>query len=404
MTSFGPPAATIDAPTVDTSAQVVNEILAAVLPVLRTTVADGEAQRRLPDRAASALIEAGAFKAEVPKSLGGFELNPLETIRLIEEISMVDPSAGFLVGNMNTQAFAMMALSAEGVDEVFASRNALICGAVFPPAQAVEVPGGYLVSGRVPFVSGAHIANWVTAFAAVFEGDQPKMTPHGPAMVLTVMAREDCELVDTWNVMGLRGTGSHDYVYHDVFVPHTRTAQPSLDEPNHYFSGPLYKSRFWSAPPAYAATALGAARASLDEVTSLVQTKKGSFMMEVLGDSSSVQRQLGKAEARCRAARAYLYGTLDRLWQHQLTGEFVDADHGISMQLAVCYVAETAREISDIVHEIAGTTGFKESSPLEKYFRDAHTISQHAFVSQTRYESAAKAMLNKPNDWILFQF
>jgi len=148
---------------------------------------------------------------------------------------------------------------------------------------------------------------------------------------------------------------------------------------------------------------LGVARASLDEVTHLVQTKKGNFMMEFLGDSPSVQRQLGKAEARYRAARAYLYSTVEELWQHQLTGQFVTTEHGIAMQLAACYVIETAREISEIVHEIAGSSGFREGSRLEKNFRDLHTISQHAFASQTRYESAAKAMLGKPNDWLFFQ-
>ncbi|MBM7494154.1 alkylation response protein AidB-like acyl-CoA dehydrogenase [Micromonospora luteifusca] len=403
MTMLGTPAATIDDPTVDTSAHVVDEMLAAVVPVLRNCTADGEAQRRLPDYAAAALVEAGAFQVQVPKSLGGLELNPLQATRLVEEISKVDPSAGFLVGNMNSQAFAMMALSADGVEEVFADSKAVICGGAFPPARAVEVPGGYLVSGRAPFASGAHIATWVTAYAMLFEGDQPKMTPHGPVMLLAAMAREDCELVDNWNVLGLRGTGSHDYAYHEVFVPHTRVAPLTLGEPNRYFSGPLYRSRLWSGHPAFAATALGVARASLDEATSLVRTKKGNFMMEVLGDSPSIQRQLGKAEARYRASRAYLYDTVDQLWQHQLTGEFVNTEHGISMQLAACYVIETAREISEIVHEIAGSTGFQESSPLEKYFRDAHTISQHAFASQTRYESAAKAMLGKQNDWLFFQ-
>ncbi|MFF3227109.1 acyl-CoA dehydrogenase family protein [Nocardia suismassiliense] len=388
---------------IDSSAQIVDDMLEKLIPILQTSAAEGEAQQRLPEGAARALVEAGAFQVQVPKSLGGLELNPLEATRLVEELSRVDPSAGFLVGNMNSQAFAMMALSAEGVEEVFADKGAVICGGAFPPAMAVEAPGGYLISGRASFASGAHIASWVTAYAMLVENGQPKMTPAGPVMLLAAMDRRDCELVDNWDVLGLKGTGSHDYSYQQVFVPAARVAPLTLGEPNRYFTAPLYRSRLWSGHSAFAATALGVARASLDEVTKLVQTKRGNFMTELLGDSASVQRQLGKAEAKHRAARSYLYSTVDELWQHQLTGEFVTTEHGISMQLAACFVIETAREISEITHEIAGSTGFRESSPLEKYFRDAHTISQHAFASQARYESAVKAMLGKPNDWLFFQ-
>ncbi|MFE3544329.1 acyl-CoA dehydrogenase family protein [Nocardia sp. NPDC059177] len=387
----------------DPSARIVDEMLERLIPILRSGVAAGEAHRRLPDDVARALVDAGAFQVQVPESLGGLELNPLEATRLVEELSRVDSSAGFLVGNMNSQAFAMMALSAEGVEEVFADKGAVICGGAFPPAMAVEVPGGYLVSGRAGFASGAHIATWVTAYAMLMVDGQPAMTPTGPVMLLAAMDRGACELVENWDVLGLRGTGSHDYAYDQVFVPAARVAPLTLGEPNSHFSGPLYKSRLWSGHPAFAATALGVARAGLDEVGALVRTKRGNFMMEVLGDSPSVQRQLGKAEAKYRAARGYLYDTVDQLWQHQLTGEFVTTEHGIAMQLAACFVIETAREISEIVHEIAGSTGFRESSSLEKLFRDAHTLSQHAFASQTRYESAVKAMLGKPNDWLFFQ-
>jgi len=126
-------------------------------------------------------------------------------------------------------------------------------------------------------------------------------------------------------------------------------------------------------------------------------------MMHAVGDSPSVQRILGKAEGKWRAARAYLYETVEELWQHQLTGEFVTTEHAIDMQLAASFAIETSREVTELVHEVAGSTGFQESSPLERLFRDAHTMSQHAFASQARYESAVKAMLGKPNDWMFFQ-
>lgn len=380
---------------------LVNGMISAVRPMLEEAVAEGERENRLPRRAAQALIDVGAFRLQVPRSLGGLEVDPLHYIHFIERLSKIDPSAGFLVGNMNSQAFAMMALPAQGAEEIFSDERAAISGGAFPPATAERTEGGYFISGRAPFASGADFASWVTAYALL--GSEDNADAGRPTMLIAVMPKSDCTRIANWDVMGLKGTGSHDFSYSRVFVPEHRAAPLTLGDPNHHFSGPLFKSRLWSGHPAFAATALGIARASLDEVTKLIMTKKGNFMGSYIGESSSVQRLLGKAEARYRASRAYLYDTVEELWEFQKKGEFVNVDHGVAMQLAACYVIETAREIAEYVHEISGSTGFREGNMLEKNFRDLHTISQHAFASQSRYESAVKAMLGLPNDWLFFQ-
>jgi alkylation response protein AidB-like acyl-CoA dehydrogenase len=383
---------------------IVDRILAEVLPVIQAHAHEGEHLRRVPDSIAEALTSAGAFLAQVPQTLGGYELPPAEVARLVEEISKVDGSVGFIVGNINSQAYAMLAIPEEGVREVFADKRAVIVGGAFPPAQAVPVPGGYRVTGRAPFASGAHMATWVTAFSMVVENGMPRMSPEGvPAMLLAVLRRSECEVLDTWNTMGLRGTGSHDVEYTDVFVPSSRAGVLTLGEPNPLFCGPVFRARLWSGHPAFAMTALGVARAALNHTIELARNKSANFMMHKIGDSSSVQRLLGKAEAKWRGARAYLYETVDELWQHQLTGQFVTNDHAIDMQLAASFAIESAREVTELCHEIAGSTGFRQASPLEQLFRDAHTMSQHAFASQARYESAARAMLGLENDWVFFK-
>lgn len=372
------------------------------MPVLREHVGEGEHLRRLPDATAAALINAGAFRAWVPRALGGHELPPAEFARLVEEISKVDSGAGFIVGNSNTNAYMMLALPEEGAREVFADRRAVLVGGGFPPAQAVPVDGGYRVTGQAGFASGAHLASWVFAFSMIVENGQPRFGPNGaPAMLIAVMRRDECELLDTWHAMGLRSSGSHDFKYTDVFVPAARAAPLALD-PNPLFNGPLYRARLWAGHPAFALTALGVARAALDVTIELASNKTPNFMMQRVGSSQSVQRLLGRAEAKWRAARSYIYETVDDLWQHQLTGEFVTHEHAIDMQLASSFAIEAAREITESCHEIAGTTGFREGCPLERLFRDAHTMSQHAFASQARYESAAKAILGLENDWAFF--
>jgi alkylation response protein AidB-like acyl-CoA dehydrogenase len=326
----------------------------------------------------------------------------VELARLVEQIAEVDSGAGFIVGNCNTNAYMMLALSEEGAQEIFADPRAVLVGGGFPPAQAVTVPGGFRVSGQAGFASGAHMASWVFAFAMILEDGQPRFGPDGtPSMVIAVMHREECDLQDTWHTLGLRSSGSHDFKYTDVFVPAERIARLSLGDPNPLFDGPVYRARLWAGHPLFAVTALGVARAALDETIELVSSKTANFMTKKVGDSQSVQRLLGRAEANWRAARAYVYETLDELWQHQLSGEFVTQEHAIDTQLASSFAIESARQVTETVHEIAGSTGFRTGT-LERLFRDAHTMSQHAFTSQARYESAAKAMLGLENDWAFF--
>lgn len=386
-------------------ASIVDEILGRVLPILREHLGEGEDLRRLPDASAEALIGAGAFQVMVPSTLGGFELPPAEFVRLVEEISRVDSGAGFIVGNGNTNAYMMLALPEEGAREVFADRRAVLGGGGFPPAHAVVADGGYHVSGQAAFVSGAHLATWVFAFAMIIENGQPRIGPHGiPEMLIAVLPRDECEVLDTWYTLGMRSSGSTDVRYTNVFVPASRTAPlaPFVDL-NPLFSGPVYRARVWAGHPAFAMTGLGVARAALDAVIDLAKNKTANYMMQKVGENATVQRLLGRAEAKYRAARAYVYETVDELWQHQLTGEFVTGEHAIDMQLACSFAIESAREVTELVHEIAGSTGFREESPFEQLFRDAHTMSQHAFTSAARFESASKAMLGYPNDWMFFQ-
>ena len=383
---------------------VVDAILKRVLPVLREHAAEGERLRRLPDATAEALISAGAFLAQVPRGLGGHELPPAEFARLVEEIAKVDAGAGWVVGNSNAAAYAMLAYPEECAREIFADQRAVLAGGAFPPAQAVPVPGGYRVTGRAGFVSGAHLASWVRAFAMIVDDGEPRLGPDGaPTMLAVVLRREDCELLDTWHTMGLRSTGSHDFRYTEVFVPTARTTPVApFDNPNPLFTGPVYRARVWANLPPLAMTALGLGRAALDATIQLASSKTPNFITQPVGASPSVQRLLGRAEAKWRAARAYVYETVDELWQHQLTGHFVTVEHAIDMQLACAYALESTREVTESLHEIAGSAGFREESPMERLFRDAHTLSQHAFAAPARFESAAQAILGREVDWAFF--
>lgn len=386
------------------ASSVVDEILEQVVPVLRANVDEGERLRRLSDESIDALINAGTFLAQVPRALGGHELPPAETARLVEEIARIDAGAGFVAGNCNSEAYTLLAFSEEGAREVFADPRAVIAGGAFPPAQAVEVPGGYMFTGQASFASGAHLATWVLAFGMIVDAGQPRLGPDGtPSMLMAVLKREECELLDTWHTMGLRSSGSHDFRYTDVFVPTSRTAPLALAAPNDLFGGPLYRARLWAGHPAFAVTALGVARASLDATMELATRKTPNYMMQTVADNQAVQRLLGRAEAKWRAARAYVYETMDELWQHQLTGEFVTHEHAVDTQLACCFALESAREITEILHEIVGTTGFRQGNALERGFRDAHTMSQHAFASAARFESVGKALLGREIDWLFFQ-
>jgi alkylation response protein AidB-like acyl-CoA dehydrogenase len=206
--------------------------------------------------------------------------------------------------------------------------------------------------------------------------------------------------VENWRTLGMRGTGSHDVVMSDVFVPerHTTLLVP-LDKPGAAYQGPLYRFTAWAAVAALSTVATGTARAAIDDLVELARKKSPAYTAKPLKDRSIVQAQIGRAEAALGAARAYLYQALQETWDEAVKGNLIDMPHKTKLQLAATHAVSAAAEAVNLVHAAAGTTGIREEHRFERYFRDAHTISQHGFISASRFESVGQLLLGVPVEW-----
>jgi alkylation response protein AidB-like acyl-CoA dehydrogenase len=321
--------------------------------------------------------------------------------QVFEAVSRIDSAAGWnLQLSSAVDAFGVW-FTDRGAEEIFGHPESSFAGAFFPFRRAAAVDGGYRVTGRTPFTSGAHQAAWFMGLAHVHDGDTPRLGADGtPVTILTMCPAENAVILDTWRTLGMRGTGSHDVEMTDVFVPsrHTALLAP-YEKPGSAYTGPLYKFTAWAAITVLATPPLGIARAAIDDLLELAGRKTPSYLATPLRDRVTVQAAIGEAEATLGAARAYLYEALREVWDKAVQGHLIDMPGKMKLQLAGTYAVAAAARVVDLVQNAAGTTGIREEHRFQRYFRDVHTIVHHAYISATRYESGGQYFLGVPIEW-----
>jgi indole-3-acetate monooxygenase len=362
------------------SGQALLEALPRLEPLIRTTAEAAEGARRFPDSVIHALADLGIFRMLAPCAAGGLESDPLTLLQVVEAISRWDGSAGWLAMIGSGASFLSGYLPLELAGEIFADRQAFMCGNLGAPnARADVVPGGYRVSGRWPFVSGCEHASWLAGLAVLPSGE-PR---------IAVFPRGDCSIVDTWSVTGLRATGSHDVQVRDLFVPQERTFWWA-DGPRQ--PAPLYRVRFMLIT--HAAHALGIARAAIDALIALAESKVPTRANAVLKDRPLVQAQVARAEALVVSGQDFMWRTTERTWSALCSGQEIAARERVLLRLAMTCAVQNAAHAVDLMWAAAGGSPIYTSSPLERCFRDIHVATQHAAVSVLSWETLGKALFD----------
>lgn len=384
-----------------TRESLVQEMIERVGPVLRESAATSEAERRLAPEALEALINAGIFRALVPAAYHGAELGPVSGIQLFEELASIDSAAAWVGAIGAAGAWLIALLPRQAADEILGDPRAVVNGSLNPPLSAEPVPGGYRVTGRTAFASGCNYATWLQCQALVMENGAPKIGPNGiPVALMVHFPAAEAEIIDNWNTLGMRGTGSHDFRAQDVFVPeHLAWPMGPVAPANPAFSDALTRLGMWWFSPIIASVSLGIARAAIADLVELAQAKTPSYTRVGLADKPVVQDKLARARAALDAARGYLYSSLAAAEEIVRTRPKLSIEQGIPLALAGSHAVEAACQAVDLVHSCAGTSGIRNEQRFPQYFRDVHTISQHAFVSPSRFESVGKLLLGRESDW-----
>jgi alkylation response protein AidB-like acyl-CoA dehydrogenase len=363
----------------------------SVLPVLQKYRDDAEAARRQPDAVIEALKDAGLFKLWAPKEYGGHEVDMPVFMQAIETMASVDPSAAWVFANTATGAALVATLPPDSAREIYAGNcNVPIPGSVQPRGRAIPVDGGYRLSGRWPLASGGHFGAWFSPMGMVFEGDHPRMIADGvPDMRIMFVRHSELQIIDTWNSLGMRGTGSTDVALEDVFVPEAMTSSFFIEDPQ--VSGPLYKAGPLVLFSMVLATVMvGTARQGIDAFVQVAKDKVPTLSQSTLGSRPTVHAELARVEARMQSARSFLFDIANRLTDSLNAGKGIPDDLEASRRLACVNAAEAAREAIDRVFALAGTSPIYSGNTLERCLRDIHTASQHLISSPVWWEKTGQ--------------
>jgi alkylation response protein AidB-like acyl-CoA dehydrogenase len=381
-------------------ADALLEAVERIRPVLEEEAPRGEAERALPDAAYEAMLDAGLFRALVPRAFRGLELHPVEASRVVEAVARIDSAAGW---NLNVSSaiggFAAW-LPKQGGEEVYErGPDTVFAGGFFPAGPSVRVEGGWRVTARTAFASGCHRAQWFMVPVLEVYDAESRFDPRteDPPKIAAFVPRDEVDLVDTWNTVGMRGTFSADVSVDDVFVPDHRVAfleQNSDRAPA--FSGPLYGTLPWPGIHGETTVSLGIAGAAIDKLVDLATRKKPSFSRFPLHDRAMAQHHAGRARALADASRAFLDAAISEAYADAERDGHATEAAKIRCQLAACFGAEACAEAVDLVHEAAGSSAIRIEHGIERHHRDVHVLCQHATKSYSRYEDVGKMLFGLP--------
>jgi indole-3-acetate monooxygenase len=376
------------------AARDILENVRVLEPRIRESAEAIEAERRLPAQLAHELMEAQVFRLGLPRAYGGPELDPMSQVRVVEELSRIEGSVGWLSMISSAGSFLGAFLVPLVAQRFFGSVDGVLAGNLRPPQRADLVDGGYRVSGRFRFGSGCQHASMMACGCVIYDRGEPQLNRKGePHIRVMLIPASKVTIVDVWDTTGMRGTGSNDYIVENVFVPFEES--PSMAEPPHY-RAPLY-----SFPQmflvSHAGVPLGIARSALDFVIEL-SNRKEVRPGKLIRDDTQTQETLGWAEAHLGAARALVYSTLEDLWATLCQGGRLTARQHASYRLMITYSHQAAKELIVKLYDLAATSSIFRNGRLDRDMRDIMTACQHRVVHLKMYRPAGRMLLGLEPD------
>jgi indole-3-acetate monooxygenase len=369
-----------------------------LVPLIRSCADEIEDTRQLPPPLFEALADAGMFHLALPRALGGAELDLPTYVQVIEEIGKADASTGWIVnqGAIFATYAARMPLDVARVIWVDTPRS-VVANTPAASAHAVVVPGGYRVTGRQGFSTGCRNAAWLAAHAQIIENGVVRLEKGQPETRYMFVPVAEAQILDTWHVRGMRGTGTHHFAVNDVFVPAERTvlsATAPLRE-----TGPLYRiPRTLLFASGDATIALGLARTCLATFMELAGAKTPRAMQALLREQPMVQATVGHAEADIRCGRAFLTEAIGDIWAAVAADGVPSMEQRAALRLATTHGIRLAVQVVDAVYNAAGVTAVYEDNLLQRHFQDIHVISQHLQARLAHYELVGRHALGLPID------
>jgi indole-3-acetate monooxygenase len=364
-----------------------------LVPLLDQHAAYGDQEGRLAEEVVDALRRNEMLLMWTPKELGGVELDPVQSLDLLAITAYGDASVGWvLMAASLAIGTAGSYLGESAVSELFASgKYPVIAGQGTRPGTATRVDGGYKLTGAWSFGSGLLHSTHTHSLAIIAETGEARI-------FVTPIEQANLQL-DSWNVMGLRGTGSVDYTINGVFVPEAYTHGAFVTEPMR--GGPIFRSGIMGlAEIAHSGWAVGVGRRLLDELAMLIVNKAGR--PGSLSGSDSFQEKYARLEASYRAGRALVYETWTDVTKTIMAGSPLSVRQHTMIRLALGHITQALADVANGVYLLSGTTGLRRGV-IERLVRDVHAGTQHVTSAPVMWQAAGRELagLARGKHWVL---
>ncbi len=355
----------------------------------------------LPGDVVESLIDSGVFRLWVPKKYGGLQADIQTVLHAIERASYHDGAVGWCVMIGCTTSLNSGHLPEGYAEEIYGDPRGVTGGFGRPAGTGVVTEdGGLRVSGRWAWGSGSSHCTWVGGGVRVVDDEgQSAALPGGGRAPFVYFRKDEVELLDTWQVSGLKGTGSTDYVVDDVVVPDGRWVSMTGEDP--VVDGPLYRfSLLGALAVGVASVTLGLASRAVDELVAL-GSKVPDASRRTLAERATVQADLAQADANVRSARAFVSETVAGCWESAEAGEIAD-EHRRLLRLAANNAVERSAAAVDLCYRAGGGTAVYRTSPLQRIFRDVHVATQHAMTAPRMMEPLGRMLFGLPTSTAQF--
>ena len=363
---------------------------------MRRHADENERQRHLANDVAKEFARQKLYRLAAPEQCLGADVDPCTQMAVIEHISRFDGSSGWnLMIGMET--FGLVGPSMATCIEMILDPQVIMASSTAAVGSAKQESEGWIINGQWQFVSGIHNAD---VFGATVVKDSER-NEENPTRYYAIVTKEQFEIVDTWNVSGLRGSGSHDVRLVDVYVPNDQLVAT--------LGAGTMESMQLKMPLGVRLTfckvgvALGIAKAAIEAFRNLAEGKTPRFANRKLKERRYAQRALANAELRFRTCRAAIYEHADLVWQHALEAKELTTYDGAITHLLASDAAQGAVEVVEEVSRAAGTSANQLGSPLERIARDVRVVRQHATVAPHHIDDVARALMGSDPRGILLR-
>jgi alkylation response protein AidB-like acyl-CoA dehydrogenase len=378
-------------------AQKLLTTLQDLAPLITARAAEIETARELPDDLLRDLVAAGCFRMFVPRSHGGLEIDLPSGLEILEAVARADGSTGWTVMIGAEAVLLLSLLPRRRFDVLYADGPDIVgAGSFTPSGEAKVVDGGFEVTGRWPFASGCLHSKWLLANCVVTENGHRRPGPAAsvPETRFVVFPTEQAQILDTWFVSGLRGTGSNDIAVEKIRVAYADSFDRFSSVPS--VPGPLYLAATPQFSLHVASVGVGIAQHAVDDIIKLATSQKRRlFAAAALGDTPVFQHTLARAETDLRAARALLRGQAESFWAGLCAGPTPTLAEQTRCSATGAWVVATAASVVDVCYKAGGGTALYDVSSLQRHLRDIHTLTQHISVADGWLTRAGAFLLGK---------